>query len=269
MATHPVLASITTTSREPLGTLVARHLDTCFRRVMQGPGAQQQPEFLRYISGEAHPMGNLAVISDAADPRVVHDAAQPLSACGAPAAVIFPHCVPDAAAQAVHGLGFGIEASMPAMAVDIERLAPTALPAAYAWARCGAGDEADDWVEALAVGYELPHRLAGVFSPRSLGADPAPDAPMQFFAVHRDGRPVATVTLFLDDGLAGIYCVSTVPAERRRGLGAFATAQALREAAKLGYRVGVLQSSTAGHGVYLGLGFADVGGIPMFIRNPR
>jgi ribosomal protein S18 acetylase RimI-like enzyme len=96
----------------------------------------------------------------------------------------------------------------------------------------------------------------------------APDAAIQFFAVLKDGEPVATSMLLLADGLAGIYCVSTLAAERGRGLGAHATAQALREARRLGYRVGVLQSSPDGHSVYRKLGFEDLAEIPMFVRMP-
>lgn len=46
------------------------------------------------------------------------------------------------------------------------------------------------------------------------------------------------------------------------------TAEPLRIARRLGYRVGVLQSSQTGHPVYLGLGFADAGEVPMFVRMP-
>ena len=79
---------------------------------------------------------------------------------------------------------------------------------------------------------------------------------------------VATSMLYLANGLAGIYCVTTLAAERGRGLGAHLTAEALRAAGRLGYGVGVLQASTAGRSVYLGLGFRDVGSVPTFIRMP-
>lgn len=69
----------------------------------------------------------------------------------------------------------------------------------------------------------------------------APTAQTQFFAVLRDGQPVSTSLLYLADGLAGIYSVSTLPEERGKGFGAHATAEALRAAFTLGYRVGVLQ----------------------------
>ena len=52
------------------------------------------------------------------------------------------------------------------------------------------------------------------------------------------------------------------------GLGEHATAEPLRLAAKLGYGVGVLQSSEAGYPVYRKLGFTDCGGVPLFVRMP-
>jgi GNAT superfamily N-acetyltransferase len=155
------------------------------------------------------------------------------------------------------------------MAVDIAQLAGTSLPGGYEWARIGTGEVGAAWIEALAAGYEIPLPLAQMFGPETLGADMAPGAPVQFFGVLRDGRPVATSMLYLADGLAGIYCVATLPEERGKGLGAHATAEALRVAQGLGYRVGVLQSSPAGHSIYLQLGFGDYATVPMFVRTPE
>ena len=47
------------------------------------------------------------------------------------------------------------------------------------------------------------------------------------------------------------------------------TAEPLRAARALGYRVGVLQSSEAGHSVYRRLGFADYGVVPMYLLLPE
>jgi GNAT superfamily N-acetyltransferase len=154
------------------------------------------------------------------------------------------------------------------MAVDIDRMAKTALPPGFDWARIDAGDDGRARTKALANGYGPPPGLARMFSPEALGADMSSDAQVQFYAIRRNGRFVATSLLFLADGLAGIYCVATLPDERGKGLGAHATAEALRAAHRLGYRVGVLQSSTEGHSVYLGLGFEDFSGVPMFVRMP-
>jgi GNAT superfamily N-acetyltransferase len=80
---------------------------------------------------------------------------------------------------------------------------------------------------------------------------------------------VAISLCFLADGLAGIYSVATLREKRGKGLGGHDTAEALRAAQELGYRVGVLQSWEEGHSVYRRLGFEDFGGVPMFIRKPE
>jgi GNAT superfamily N-acetyltransferase len=259
-------------SIESLGTTTgaraARHLDIAFRDVMEGPWSVQNDRYLRLVTGQPHPMGNVAVVSRLDDVAAALEATAPLLDCGAPAAAIFPTGASAEVMEAVKAQGFPVEAAMPAMAVDIERMRSTSLPAGYEFERIGAGPEGVEWAEALAVGYEIPRPMADIFAPVNLGADMSEDAPIQFFAVRRDGRQVATTQLYLADGLAGIYCVSTRPEERHKGLGAHATAEALRVAGRLGYRVGVLQSSTAGHSVYLGLGFGDYASIPMLIRIP-
>ena len=251
-----------------IASRIAGHFETAFRQMMPGPRTVAKPAYLRIVTGEAHPMGNVAIVSEPDDPDSTLEAIAPLIDCGAPAAAIFPHGVSDRVAEAVAAHGFGIEESMPAMAVDIDRMSPTSLPPGYGWARIGRGDASRSWTDALAVGYELPRALAEIFSLEVLGVDMAPDATTQFFSVLRDERHVATSMLYLADGVAGIYCVSTLPEERNRGLGAHATAEALRVARRLGYRVGVLQSSGAGYPVYLRLGFGDFGRIPMRIRMP-
>ena len=251
-----------------IGVRAARHFELTFRHVMQDQGAVAGEGFLRIVTGEPHPLGNVAVVSDPGSVATTADAIGPLLDCTFPTAVLYPDGVEDAVARALTTAGFESHGAIPAMAVDIERMAATALPSGYEWARIGMGDEARAWTETLANGYGLPPGLARMFSPEALGADMTPDAAVQFYAIRRSGRMVATSFLYLADGLAGIYCVATLPDERGKGLGAHATAQALRAAHGLGYGVGVLQSSDGGHAVYLRLGFADVGGIPIFMHMP-
>jgi predicted GNAT family acetyltransferase len=255
-------------SGSSIGARAARHLDLVFRHMMDGQGAEQGECFLRLVTGEPHPMGNLAIISDPVNLETTRTAVGPLLGRDFPTAVLYTEAVSDAVAQSLVDQGFENHGAMPAMAVDIERIGATALPPGYEWARIGAGSDGQAWAETLAVGYGLPAALARMFSPEALGADMAPGAQVQFFGIRRNGRLVATSLLFLADGLAGIYCVATLSEERGKGLGAHVTAEALRTAHRLGYRVGILQSSDDGHSVYLGLGFADLAGVPMFVRMP-
>jgi predicted GNAT family acetyltransferase len=260
----PSMASVS----NAIGTRASGHLDLAFRHMMSGQGAELGERFLRLVTGEPHPLGNLAVVTDPSDLATMRAAIGPLLTCGLPTAVLYPQGVSDAVARSLLASGYADAGTMPAMAVDIEHLAATALPPGYEWARVGEGDDGRAWADTLAVGYGLPLGLARMMSPERLGADMASDAPLQFFAIHRNGKAVATSMLYLADGLAGIYCVATQEEERGKGFGAHVTAEPLRAALRIGYRVGVLQSSPAGHSVYLGLGFADIGTVPMFIRMP-
>lgn len=90
---------------------------------------------------------------------------------------------------------------------------------------------------------------------RTLGF--APDREIVHFLGRLDGRPVATATLVLGGGVAGIYNVMTVPDAQRRGIGALMTVRPLEMARARGYRVGILQSSKLGYSLYRRLGFQD------------
>ncbi|MGD9902233.1 MAG: GNAT family N-acetyltransferase [Vicinamibacterales bacterium] len=259
------VAALGTTS----GAAIGRHMDQAFRALVRGGAVEATPGFLRLISGEPHPFGNFALLSAPVTLDGAAAAVDPLVAGGAPAAVMFPGLdVPADVDAYLAARGFMPPAAMPAMAVDIAAVPLTSLPDGYEFVRVGSGEDGREWEAQFAIGYEIPLAVAQTFSPVAFGADTSPDAEMQFFAIRRDGAIVGTSALYLHDGLAGIYCVSTIPDERRKGLGAHATAEALRLAAGLGYRVGILQSSDAGHGVYLKLGFSDHGGVPLYVRMP-
>jgi hypothetical protein len=241
-----------------------------FRAIARGRNVVNEPAYLRLISGEPHPLGNFAVLSTPVDPSSARAAVEPLVASELPSAVLFPGMeVPTGIAAYLAERGYVAHGALPAMGVDIRRLQATSLPDGYDFVRVGSGPDGEEWERQFAIGYELPIGVAKCFSPVAANANTAADSPMQFFAIRRQGVIVSTSVCYMKDGLAGIYCVSTIPEERRKGLGEYATAEPLRAAAKLGYGVGVLQSSEAGYPVYRKLGFADFGGVPLFVRFPR
>lgn len=246
----------------------ARHMERVFRALTAGNGGESKDDYFRWITREPHPLGNIVFQSEGSDAASAREAVEPLLAEDLPAAVLFPTGLSADAANSLIAAGFSESPAIPAMAVDIERLPPTKLPEGYSFNRVTPGRQGEAWADTLAIGYGLPIGLARRLSPAVIGADMTDNARTQFYAVVHDERIVATSMLFLDDGLAGIYSVATLQDERGKGIGGYATAQPLRVAQALGYHVGVLQSSQAGHSVYLGLGFIDVGEVPMFTRTP-
>ncbi|MBU6258172.1 MAG: GNAT family N-acetyltransferase [Burkholderiales bacterium] len=250
-----------------LARRAALHLDRSWRALARDDAAVHRPAYIRVITGMAHPLGNVAIVNDAADAADLAEAAQPLVDGAWPATVIGCAAWPATAASWLAAAGFSSVESMPAMVVDIAELPATGLPAGCEWLRVEPA-QAAEFTSVLAVGFEMPPALARRFSPATLGIDPAPAAATQYYAIRCGGRLVATSVLFLADGLAGIYSVATLPEFRGRGLGRHATSQPLRVAAALGYRIGVLQSSAAGYPVYRGLGFRETGRLPVCMRVP-
>jgi predicted acetyltransferase len=65
--------------------------------------------------------------------------------------------------------------------------------------------------------------------------------------------------------VAGIYCVATTPEARGKGIGAEMTLVPLLEARAMGYKIGILQSSKMGEGVYRRLGFGEYGRLASYV----
>jgi hypothetical protein len=243
-------------------------MDLAFRGLVGGAGVVETTAYLRLVTGEPHPFGNFAFVSAPSGVDAVREAVDGLmSRPDVPSAVILGGDPVSAEVETLlTGLGFAAHPPMPAMGVDIDRLPHTSLPDDYHFDAVSAED-AEEWTLRFAEGYEVPVGVARCFSLEAAARHDAAEG-YRFYAVRHRGAIVCTSASYLADGVAGIYCVSTVPAERRKGLAAHATAEPLRIAAGDGYRVGVLQSSEAGHGVYLGLGFGDFGGVPLYVRFP-
>ena len=111
------------------------------------------------------------------------------------------------------------------------------------------------WVDVCVLGFDLFGSERASFD---LFAGLDFDLPLRSYMGCLKGEPVATAQLFLGAGVAGIYCVSTVEEARRRGIGATIVLAALREARDLGYRAGILHSTTMGYSVYRRLGFQEL-----------
>lgn len=109
------------------------------------------------------------------------------------------------------------------------------------------------WVDTWASGAPAETRELALLV---FGAPPLDEAsPFQYRIAYLKGRPVATSLLYLGDRVAALHWVATIPAERRRGVGAAVTARAIGEAKQAGYLTLVLTASPDGEAIYRRLGF--------------
>jgi len=86
-----------------------------------------------------------------------------------------------------------------------------------------------------------------------------PNSRLKLFVGFYEGIPVATSALFLQDNVAGVWDVTTLPKFRRKGIGTDMTLHALKYAKDLyGYSIGVLTASADGESVYRKIGFRKI-----------
>lgn len=252
-------------SDEAAAMVIADHLDHFFRTVVAPDDALNSSACIRYITGEPHPLGNLALFSRAATAADVVRDAGVLRDGAFPSAIVFLDDGTHEQLAAASDLGFSPAESMPLMSVTPDTLASTALPDEYSFREVRA-NEADAWARTVSAGYGLPLLVGSLFGiDRAATRCPGKG---RYFAVEHDGTMVATSLLYLHDGLAGIYGVATLPEHRGKGLASHLTAEPLRAAWELGYTTGLLQSSEMGAPVYSRIGFRSHGRMTLLVRVP-
>lgn len=84
---------------------------------------------------------------------------------------------------------------------------------------------------------------------------------------YLDGEPVASSALVLEEDLAGVYAVATLPAARKRGIGRAMTLAPLLEARTLGRETGILQASSAGIPIYAKMGFREICRYHLYLQS--
>ena len=119
------------------------------------------------------------------------------------------------------------------------------------------------WIRTMVIGSEMPESALDLVLDLAAKHPFTPMPEVQFYLGSLNGEPVATSLLFLHGGVAGIYNVATLPTARGHGYGSAITAAPLLAARALGYRIGILQSSTMGLNVYRRMGFQQYGTFSM------
>lgn len=197
-----------------------------------GGGRQRAEGGVRWTLGGSPLDYHNAVVScvlddDAAD-RMIAESLQELKELGVPGSWhVGPSMRPAELGERLLAAGFRHGGSEPGMALRLTELREAEV-AGLQVERLTSVDELGAWAETLGQGFgegmKEARWAAEVY--RRLGvADP-----WRHYLGYLNGEPVATATVFLAAGVAGLYFVMTVPEARRRGIGAALTAAVLREA---------------------------------------
>jgi GNAT superfamily N-acetyltransferase len=164
--------------------------------------------------------------------------------------------------------GFTRPAVGPGMAIDLQDL-PEAAPTPDGFTIRAVDDAViESWCAAMAAGFGMPEATAREVAAFMATVPHGHARPLRHYVGLLGGAPVASSSLLLGAGVAGVYFVATAPSVRRRGLGTAMTLFPLREARALGYRVGVLQASAMGEPLYRRLGFAPCCAMDVYARAP-
>jgi ribosomal protein S18 acetylase RimI-like enzyme len=163
------------------------------------------------------------------------------------------------------GAGFQAVGSQPVMVCDTGAVPDVPVPAGLTTRRVSDRDDLDVYASVLGRGFGLPPNVVAFFSDLLVTIGLGPDAEVRSFLGLLEGEVVATASVFLHDGVAGIYNISALEHVRGRGIGAHVTAVAMREATKEGIGFLSLQSSEAGYRIYQTLGFREVCRFHMYL----
>jgi GNAT superfamily N-acetyltransferase len=158
--------------------------------------------------------------------------------------------------------GLRFSADLPGMAMDLAALPEkVAAPLGLQFRRVEDAETMAIYIKTFIPGYGLPPEFGAPLYDLMLATL---HGAMTSYLATIDDQPVATASVGLDAGVAGIYNIATLPAWRGKGIGAAITLYALLQARSRGYRAGVLQSSEMGYKVYQRLGFKEYCRIPQY-----
>jgi ribosomal protein S18 acetylase RimI-like enzyme len=251
-----ILTDLTPTT---LATAVKANLYAFFQAMGNSANAiiQNNPYGFNWRTNIPHPWfnGALSTLNPKADVnQTVHETVNYFQANDVTSFTwwLAPHLESTAWRQHLLAHGFQYDSNTPGMAIDLDAL-PQPAEHPLTIREVEEPQMLAEWVRVFVRGFEMPVEMAPGFLSllQSLGID----LPLRHYLGYLNDKPVASSTLFLGAGVAGIYNVATVAEARGQGIGSAMTLAPLYEARAMGYRASVLQSSKMGYGVYQRLGF--------------
>ena len=125
------------------------------------------------------------------------------------------------------------------------------------------------WSDVVLTGFALPKELLSDFFYKAFSFMLLNDKPSaSAFLAYDEGNPVASSLVCYEEGVAGIYNVTTLEQARGNGIGTAITLAPLNEAKNLGYQIGTLQSSDMALNMYKQMGFKEYCQMEWYVWQP-
>jgi GNAT superfamily N-acetyltransferase len=154
--------------------------------------------------------------------------------------------------------GFHFVDAIPCLAVSLSTLSMEAcISAQVAVSVVSNKKDLNLWEKISFTGFEMDATAKRQYRRFVESFDITLESPQKLFLAYFAGEPVGTALSFFHDDTAGIYFVSTLPNDRRRGIGLAVTLAAMRYAKQFGFNYCVLQASESGLKVYKRAGFKE------------
>lgn len=148
-----------------------------------------------------------------------------------------------------------------AMSAEVGTVSPPPDPEGLSIARVSSPEELESYAGLLARLWDPPDEDVLRFYRKCAPVLLAEGSPQTFYLGMWHGKAVATAEATWSAGTVGVYNISTVPAERGRGIGTAMTGKVLRDAAQRQVLLAILQAAQGAAGVYRRLGFREFGAI--------
>jgi len=182
--------------------------------------------------------------------------------------LIGPESKPDNIKEILIERGWSPPSSSPGMAADISEVKYESKIPDFNIQKIKIPQQQKLWSKVMNLGFEVDPEAT------ELAVKIEPKISCQQYKIQQrylgylNGKPVATGLLQPESGVAGIYCIATLPEFRRQGIGRAMTLQVMAEGKKLGYKIAVLSASEMGRSVYEKLGFREFVSYEQFVWNP-